>query len=777
MHNYTGRHPKKATSPNGIDIVKAFSKKGYRIIPLGANSKKSCISEWPRKASADPEIMRTWARQFPRCNWGVLAEGLFVVDIDKRDDGDGFEHVDKIAEAAGHAWEEAPIITTPSGGEHRYFRLSDDQQKDERIRSGSNVLGERSRVDVKTGRAYLVVPPSTIDGNAYSGDLPPREGLPLAPDAMIDLLFGGAKENGRPLPGHSDAAPLSPPSPPEKLSQHAKQRWLVLHACKRLRLLKPEDFDDWFLVLKALASDVVDRKLQEGEAWEIFDTWSKTARDGRGCPNYNYENNHRKFHECLANTSSRATRETFGSIYHRLSDYLEHDITEGKAVDTLRDLFGSALIPKGLALAAVSKDWVFVRQDADIRPYRHLGNGKDYSRRGFMDFLAPLKVQGEGGKIVPVARLWSAWNNRREVDDVRFMPGKEAVIEKDGRLILNTFRGLDVDCFPPYPNPEEKALVLLRHIRERLCHQKDDLYQELLRLLAWWVQNPDKPGQRCIAIRGGQGTGKSMFGKIVQNMFSPYSLQTGNATTLTSNFNGHLEHCLFLQADEAFFAGSHDVRRRLKAYITDENIAYESKGRDVRHGKNHLRIIMTTNDEWVVNLDIDDRRYVVLDIAPRQSGDDAYFGELSAAVNDKKTVAALYQFLKAMDLGEWHPMRMKCNTDALIDQKRASLDPLMKCLLDWLEEGELMLRMGSILNWPENAPLEIREYNKTNLIETINSPKYGGNISNTSALTKRLTSLFGHETAKKSGSIRYWSLPSLEVAKHLFTEKTGIPIP
>jgi hypothetical protein len=720
------KHPHNATQ---------LAKNGFRLIPVKKNGKVALVKNWPNQASSDPEKIAEWAGEYPGCNWGIVTDGLLIVDIDKRDDGNGFEHLEKISRATGDVWEQAGIVITPSGGEHRYFLLTNEQKQDPRIKSRNDVLGNNSHVDVKTGKAYVVAPSSMINGKSYEGNLPPKNELPEAPGGLIDMLFSS---KGATQSNHGGLVTTDEKAGPDVLSQNGKSRWKMLCFCKKYGIVDPEDYDHWLKVTMALAVDVKENHLNENEAWAILDEWSKNTKDEQACHNYNYEENHKKFTGLVLDASPRNEKISFGTIHYMIEEWIMNKAPAGKVVNILRENFDGKPVTRKLALRAINRDWVFVRHDANNKPFRNLGDGNGYSKNGFINLLEPLKIRVDDKKIVPAAKAWISWNERKEVDEVRFMPGESSMFETDGKLFLNTFMGLDVERHPPVSDPEKKASVLLDHVLLKVCRSDEKIYNETIRLLAWWVQNPDKPGQRCIVLRGGQGTGKSMVGRMIQKLFSPYALQTGNTKTLTGDFNGHLENCLFLQADEAFFAGSNDVRRKLKALITDETMTYEKKGQDAHVGRNFVRIVMTTNERWAVHADDDDRRFVVLDIAPREQDDDEYFSRLHNAIEDPEKISALFQYLKAIKLESWHPMQMKCETKAYIEQKIASLDPIMAHIHTCLEEGRLPLKASMHYynhndddsnHWPNDKNLEIRGSAREIFTNEINNISPSDNFS------------------------------------------------
>ncbi len=743
--------------------------KGYRLLPIQTDSKRPCLHGWPDKASQGEETIRDWGHRYPSGNLGLLTQGLLVIDIDRREDGDGYDHVETLRHAAGPVWDEAAVIRTPSGGEHRYFRLTEEQAERFAPRQATNVLGPGSRVDVKTGKAYVLVPPSTVGGRAYAGELPARDELPVVPDALLELL-GGAEASRSPGDREGDADRKFI----KRLSEPGAEHWRVLQACKELGVFDVVREEHWRTVMLALAASVQDGHLNQDEAWEILDRWSKTTPDGKSCSSYDQEENRRRFIHAVMRDKNSDERITFGTVLHAFARWLSRCAPSGEAVGILLDHLGDRPVPRSLALAAINRDWAFVRAQGGSSGFWSERQGRMFSRRDFQLQLKNLRIADGRGGSADAANAWLEWRERREVDEIVFAPERPAAFGEHGRLFLNGFRGLDVTRHVPVADPETGAAILLDHLRDRICNRNVNLYDEVLKLLAWWVQNLGEPGQKAIVLRGGQGTGKTLMGRAIANLFAPYAMETGAADKITGRFNGHMENTLFILADEAFFAGSHEQRRLLKALITDRNITYERKGQDAHVGRNHVRLMMTTNEEWAVPVDTDDRRFVVLDVAPRQEGDAGYFAALARAVDDPACIAAFHQFLDGYPLADWHPMQMRCHTDALREQKIASLRPCQAMIYEWLWEGEIpILHLLPETRWPEERELHIRSSDKDALVNSVNQASgFHGRITK-HTLAKELKAVFGADVIRKSGNERYWNLPPLPEARRRFEEYLG----
>ena len=128
-----------------------------------------------------------------------------------------------------------------------------------------------------------------------------------------------------------------------------------------------------------------------------------------------------------------------------------------------------------------------------------------------------------------------------------------------------------------------------------------------------------------------------------------------------------MRDCIFLLADEAFWAGDKQAEGTLKRIITEDTLLIEPKGVDVKSTKNRLHIMVASNEDWVVPATTDERRFAIFDCSDDVIGDRPYFSDLYAELQNGGLEAMLHDLL-AMDLGDWHPRDDIPQTSALRDQ-------------------------------------------------------------------------------------------------------------
>src|ERR1700730_18516998 len=128
--------------------------------------------------------------------------------------------------------------------------------------------------------------------------------------------------------------------------------------------------------------------------------------------------------------------------------------------------------------------------------------------------------------------------------------------------------------------------------------------------------------------------------------------------------------CLLLQADEAMWAGDKAAEGRLKGLITSRIQMIESKGIDPIRMENRVRVIMTSNEDWVVPATGYERRFFFLDVGSLCERNNQYFAELDDELDNGGREKFLHDLL-SFDLSQFDIWQIP-TTRALLDQKLRS---------------------------------------------------------------------------------------------------------
>jgi hypothetical protein len=210
-------------------------------------------------------------------------------------------------------------------------------------------------------------------------------------------------------------------------------------------------------------------------------------------------------------------------------------------------------------------------------------------------------------------------------------------------------------------------------------------YEYLLNWIARAVQCPELRAEVAVAIRGKKGTGKGMFCRIFGRIFGKHYLQLDKASHFTGSFNEHLRDVLVANADEAFFAGAKADEGTLKSLVTEETILINGKFRPAYSWPNRLKLIITTNHDWVVPASEDERRYFVLSATSDKKRNREYFNALAAEIAGAGAAAFLHELLKR-DISDFD-IRDEPHTAALEDQIAESFTGMTAWWFDVLNRG------------------------------------------------------------------------------------------
>lgn len=264
--------------------------------------------------------------------------------------------------------------------------------------------------------------------------------------------------------------------------------------------------------------------------------------------------------------------------------------------------------------------------------------------------------------LKPSAEIWLRHKDRRQYrGGVIFDPSGKHVRPD----MLNLWQGFAVK---PRPGTWER---LKRHVFTVLCGSRQELYDYLMNWMARLMQHPAQQGEVAVVMRGGEGTGKGTLAKVLRHILGQHGMAISNSKHLTGNFNGHLRDCVFLFADEAFYAGDPSHVGVLKSIITEPHLTIEAKYANAVQMPNFLHLMMASNEEWVVPASLESRRFLVLEASGAHVSDFQYFAAIWEEMEAGGYEAMLFDLLHH-DLTGFNVRRVPM-TDGLQEQRKLSL--------------------------------------------------------------------------------------------------------
>lgn len=343
---------------------------------------------------------------------------------------------------------------------------------------------------------------------------------------------------------------------------------------------------------------------------------------------------------------------------------------------------------------------MILRERPDRPPYERL---QLISVEAFHQWMAPetalvtrrVKTRdgGEEWKTEPVpkSKIWMASPARRSYSGMVFAPGEPPVV--DGAH--NLWRGFEVAR-----NPDGDCSLFLDHVGRIVAGGNSVVFRYVM---AWFAHMMQRPRERigvALALRGGQGVGKTIIGKIVGALIEANYILIDNPRYLTGQFNAHLRGCLLLQADEGFWAGDKTAEGQLKGLITSDVQMLEHKGVDPIRMQNYVRLLVTSNEQWVIPAGLDERRWAIVDVAPHKQQDTEYFQKLDEQMADPANLGALLDYLLSFDLSTVD-LRQPPATGGLYEQKVHSFDSFASWWHSRLMEG---VQLPGEPEWLDRVP-------------------------------------------------------------------------
>jgi hypothetical protein len=305
-------------------------------------------------------------------------------------------------------------------------------------------------------------------------------------------------------------------------------------------------------------------------------------------------------------------------------------------------------------------------------------NRRYHNKLGFADFekLHLNRMVKVGDKFLPAATVWLRHRDRRQyIRGVTFNPSGN---HRDHE-VLNLWQGFAVE-------PTAGRWDLMKsHIYEVICGSSHELYGYLLSWMARLIQFPAQQGEVAVVLKGIEGTGKGILARALLYILGQHGLAINHAKHLTGNFNAHLRDCVFLFADEAFFAGDRAHVGVLKSLITEPTLTIEAKYANAVQAPNFIHLMMASNEDWVVPASIAARRFLVLLTAATRVGNRAYFAAIQRQMEAGGYEAMLHE-LAHRDLTDFN-VRDVPDTEGLQEQKKLSLGTSESWWSDCLHRG------------------------------------------------------------------------------------------
>lgn len=312
--------------------------------------------------------------------------------------------------------------------------------------------------------------------------------------------------------------------------------------------------------------------------------------------------------------------------------------------------------------------------------------------------------------------------------------------------------------------------LLREHLEGNVCQGDEERFNFVMTWFADIVQNPGRKTGSVLILRGEEGVGKSIIGQTFCKMIGPrHSIVLSQEEQIIGRFNSQLALPVFVLCEEAVFAGSKGFGA-LKQLVTGETMAVEMKGVDIVQMPNFSRLMMCSNEHWVVPANAGSRRWFVTDVCADRKNDFKFFRDMQIE-------------LDAGGLGDWQAdliewkidedlLRNPPDTWELEQQRLASMDHQRQFFIDLLKEGPIdLFSQGPEIEYPVATEWDDKIFDRFEESMLKRGARYAANRS---AMKRAMEDVLGlYPKQKKVGGVnaRRYVVPPLDNLRREVAER------
>lgn len=627
--------------------------RNFYLFPVNPISKNPSIYKNLTNASNDINRLNYWAAKFPECNWGLslVKSGLVAIDIDE----DGVPSWQALIAENG----EPDTLKAQSGsgvGFHYIFKAKENVKYRGKIKKIAGIHVKHN--------GYICVAPSTHQSGKQYRWLNKKDPIDV-PTWLVNLIEKQVEEKSN----HNFAIS-------EDLLYYAD----VIEKLKD----KPLNYDEWIACGMGLYSTFAGNEkglhlwldLTEGinykagdldlakEKWDTFSIGDRTfgtvvhiaKEKGIELPNFTLAVDKVAFAQtALAKKNAEGKTPWFDDEFGRKLTVSKKETTN------FFNSRGYCILGEG----TIARIWTVdgVKNVTLIDPGRFdIATGhlfyKQYDRNGNF-------------KLILASDLWRQSALKQTYSKIVFKPNA-----KDDELNLWS----DIPCKPIMGNIDD----IMYLIRDIICQGDMHRTNYLLDWCAHLVQKPQEKSTVVPVLIGEQGTGKGLFTDgILAGILSIFYIRLDKPGIITEKFNVEQSKKFLTVLDESSWRGHHELRNVLKSLTGNDTMTVEEKFGGRYSIENYSRYIVTSNSIEAVNVEVSNRRYLILEMS--QKTENAFYKKLWNDVKHGTKCSHFYHFLMNRDISRFNPHEFPYRLDTQgMDTKLKSLNPVGQFWLNLL---------------------------------------------------------------------------------------------
>ena len=605
---------------------------GFKVFPLLENKKIPYIKQWEDNATTEKNQIHAWWSSYPNANIGISTKGLVVVDVDFKNEKDGFKTLNNLKKY--NNLPDTLMQKTASGSLHLFFKSE---------KPYGNKVNLWEGIDIRADGGFVVAHGSTIGRGTYEMDF--THEIADLPEWIADKLTEKKEKSTEP----KEVIAVDPKRAEREAIKFLESRPTVTsgernqEAFKTASMLKDFgcDYDQTLFLMENFWK--CDPPLEAEELAAVVHSAYKYGNDAQG------------------------------------SKSIEAQLPAIEPEPEAKNPF--QILSEEYAFCSIGGGHRILRETTDHKGKRLV---EHLSEPSFHAKLANRFFQPDGDKPKALSKEWIKSGYRRSYDGLVFAPEQKV----DDRF-YNTWRGFSVEPLAEGEEPTKPMLdawsSFTEHALENVCQGDIELYQYLMTWFAHIIQKPWEKPLVATVFKGKKGTGKNALLDCVGNLFEDNYMVTAQRRHVVGQFNSHMESLLYLVLDEAFWSGDKEQEGILKDLITGHTLEIERKGVDSYSVDSCLRVSIIGNEAWLVPASEDERRFAVFTMGEGRRLDVDFFRTMRENME-----AGGYRYLltklKSYDISKVN-VAIAPKTQGLIEQQLASLSPLEKYWHDSLYKG------------------------------------------------------------------------------------------
>jgi hypothetical protein len=230
----------------------------------------------------------------------------------------------------------------------------------------------------------------------------------------------------------------------------------------------------------------------------------------------------------------------------------------------------------------------------------------------------------------------------------------------------------------------------LNHIKMIWCKGNQEKYEYTLNWMAHLLQNPNIKTKVALVLMSKEGSGKGIIVQLLAKILgNKYYLHCTDYEKVLGNFNSQVEGKFLVFLDECVWGGNKKDTGKLKTFITEDTRLVNKKNIPHYTIKCVSNSIIASNEDWVVPAGKGARRYFILDLDNRFSGNQTadsteYFKRIGEC-----DIHHIAHFLYNRDITNFKTSQMP-HCSALQEQKERGLNSTDSFVLSLLTEDECL---------------------------------------------------------------------------------------